>query len=330
MKLDVARTMALATTALALGGGFLCLCLCPAPSASAPSKWDLAKRWGDDFDDVSQADVDATMGGTAWRAVVLSRFETRFAEDAGTKAKIKGAVRLHVRNGRARPAQVEKHTQADQREALENFLADKFPKVNADRFTAWCGDVYNAFVDAARLREHEDGGMDDDDDDDDDEDNLVPSPSKQAQGVIPPRAALLCFRTIRALSKSTHQSESDDDAVFGLTPLSFLNPDEARGAFAGFSGIPLDAVAAEDAEKPSSLRTSASASASARAALPPTFDMRTEKGVVPPIKDQGVCGSCWAFAATNALETAVNRALLSSSRGRGAVSYTHLTLPTIA
>lgn len=38
--------------------------------------------------------------------------------------------------------------------------------------------------------------------------------------------------------------------------------------------------------------------------LPESFDLR-DLGVVPPVRDQGPCGSCWAFSKTASLESAV-------------------------
>jgi cathepsin L len=50
--------------------------------------------------------------------------------------------------------------------------------------------------------------------------------------------------------------------------------------------------------------TAPRASLSSGQAIPASVDWRNVPGVLTPIKDQGQCGSCWAFAATEDLESA--------------------------
>lgn len=82
----------------------------------------------------------------------------------------------------------------------------------------------------------------------------------------------------------------------GQTPLSDLTPDE----MAGYLGA-LDPPASKLAKKPVTIDSSALAS------LPAAFDWRSKDGgnYVTAVRNQAGCGSCWAFAATAALEAKV-------------------------
>jgi hypothetical protein len=74
--------------------------------------------------------------------------------------------------------------------------------------------------------------------------------------------------------------------------------------------------------RPRAALTAATASGSdaKTAAVPPTAASApaavnwVHKGVIPPIKDQGQCGSCWAFSAVSAMEGAYNLKHQSDSR----------------
>merc|ERR1711865_852766 len=85
-------------------------------------------------------------------------------------------------------------------------------------------------------------------------------------------------------------SMEEGDATYShLTPYADTSGEEFSGRF-GFksSAMPLDAPVA------ASLQTST---------LPDSFDWRS-KGGVNPVKNQGGCGSCWAFATVDNIEGA--------------------------
>ncbi|KAE7997147.1 hypothetical protein FH972_001803 [Carpinus fangiana] len=101
----------------------------------------------------------------------------------------------------------------------------------------------------------------------------------------------------RNMVRAAQHQALDPTAVHGVTPFSDLSEEEFERLYTGVRGGPRSSMDVGVKESAPFLEEEVVAG------LPDSFDWR-EKGAVTEVKMQGVCGSCWAFSTTGAVEGA--------------------------
>jgi len=103
------------------------------------------------------------------------------------------------------------------------------------------------------------------------------------------------FGVFRSNLLLIEQLNAQGDAVYAPNEFADMDAEEFRRARLLPKGA-VAALAAEMADVPE-------AQLSGQVELPKSFDWRDQTGAVTPVKNQGQCGSCWAFSATENIES---------------------------